>query len=81
MKLEVSCNVSVSIESISVNSIEQAALEGAREAGKRLFLAFLELIERTLPKNRICDCGGRLESRGRVDRELMTVVGDVLFRR
>ena len=81
MKLGVSCNVSVSIESISVNSIEQAALEGAREAGKRLFLAFLELIERTLPENRICDCGGRLESRGRVDRELMTVVGDVLFRR
>lgn len=81
MKLKVSCNVTVSIESISVNSIEQAVLEGAKEASKKLFLAFLELIERRLPKNRICDCGGRLESRGRVNRELMSVVGDILFNR
>jgi hypothetical protein len=78
---EVSCNVTVSIDSISVNSIEQAVLEGAREAGRRLFLAFLGLIERALPKDRTCDCGGRLESRGRVNRELMTVVGDILFNR
>ena len=39
------------------------------------------LIERVLPKDRTCDCGGRLESRGRVDRELMTAVGDILFNR
>lgn len=81
MKLEVSCNVTVSINSISVNSIEQAVLEGAREAGKKLFLGFLALIEQMLPKDRSCTCGGRLESRGRVDRELMSVVGDVLFNR
>ncbi len=38
--MKASCNVTISIESISVNSIEQAVLEGAREAGKKLFLAF-----------------------------------------
>jgi len=81
MKKEVSCRVTVSIDSISVNSIEQAVLEGVREAGKKLFLAFLEVIERALPKERICDCGGRLESRGRVSGQLMTVVGDILFNR
>lgn len=77
MKLQASCNVTVSIE--SHNSIEQAVLEGAKEAGKKLFLAFLELIKRRLSRNRICDCGGRLESRGRVNRELMSIVGDILF--
>ncbi len=81
MRVEASCTITVSIDDISVNSIEQAVLEGAREAGKKLFLAFLELIEKALPKERICDCGGHLESRGRVSRELMTVAGDILFRR
>lgn len=81
MKVKVSCKVNVSIDSISVNSIERAAIEGAREAGRKLFLGFLGSIEKTLSKDRTCDCGGRLESRGRVERELMTAVGDILFNR
>ena len=81
MKREVSCTVTVSIESVSVNSIEQAAFEGAREAGKKLFVGLLEVIEKSLPKDRECECGGQLESRGRVARELMTVAGDVAFTR
>jgi hypothetical protein len=67
MGLKVSCNVNISIDSISVNSIEHAVIEGAKEAGKKLFLAFLELIERTLPKERACNCGGHLESQGRIE--------------
>lgn len=79
--MQVSYTVTVSVDSISVNTLEQAALEGAREAGKKLFQALLGLAEKTLPKQRICECGGRLESRGRVQRELMTVVGDIVFDR
>jgi transposase len=61
---------------------EQAALEGAREAGRKLFLALLSLVEKALPKGRECDCGGgRYESRGRVQRELMSIVGDIVFNR
>jgi len=81
MKLKVSCKITVSIDSISVNSIEKASIEGAREAGRKIFLGFLELIERGFLKARTCECGGRLESRGRVNRELMTVVGDIVFNR
>lgn len=81
MKLKVSCTVNVSIESFSVNSIEQVAMEGAKEAGKKILVAFLEKIDKILSKGRNCTCGGRLESRGRVDRELMTTVGDILFNR
>jgi hypothetical protein len=73
--MTVSCTVTVTLEFLSVNAIEQAALEGAREAGRKLFLALLGLVEKTLPKERACECGeGRLESRGRVQRELMTVI-------
>ncbi len=41
MKLKATCTVTVSIEDISVNSIELAAPQGAKEAGKKLFLALL----------------------------------------
>lgn len=81
MSLSVSCTVNVSVEDISVNSLEKAALTGAREAGRRLLQALFELVERAIPKHRRCACGGRLESRGRVERELMTLVGDILFSR
>ncbi|MGB9715917.1 MAG: hypothetical protein ACPL1G_05880, partial [Thermodesulfovibrionales bacterium] len=73
MKIEATCTVTVSIEDISVNSIELAALQGAKEAGKKLFLALLGVVEKTLSKDRTCECGGRLESKGRVPREVIFV--------
>lgn len=74
MKIKATCTVTVAIDNISVNSIELAALQGAKEAGKKIFLAFLQLIEKTLPKDRTCICRGRLESKGRVSRQLMSLL-------
>lgn len=46
MKLKATCTVTGLIEDISVNSIELAALQGAKEAGKKLFLALLAVVKR-----------------------------------
>ena len=54
MKLEATCTVTVTIDCISGNSIELAAIQGAKEAGKKLFLAFLELVQKTQSKDRKC---------------------------
>ena len=43
MSLTVSCTVNVSVEEVSVNGLEKAALAGAREAGQKLFRALLDL--------------------------------------
>lgn len=79
MKIEASCTITVSIEDISVNSIELAALQGAKETGKKLLLVLLGVVEKTLSKDRTCKCRGHLESKGRVPRELMSLIGDILF--
>lgn len=81
MKIEATCTITVSIEDISINAIELAALQGAKEAGRKLFLALLRVVEKTLSKDRTCECGGRLESKGRVPRELMSLIGDIVFTR
>jgi len=81
MNLEISCTITISINSMSVNSIEQAVIKGAREGANKLFLEALEKIEKQLPRERGCVCGGRLESRGRVGRELMTAAGYIFFKR
>lgn len=82
MELSVSCTVKVTVESTAVNALEAAALRGAQEAGQRLFVTLLNLVERSLERrDRACSCGERLESRGQTPRTLTTVVGTVQFTR
>ncbi len=81
MSFNVSCTVNVSVEELSVNSLEKAALDGAREAGRRLLESLLAVVEMRVREGRRCACGGRLESRGRVERKLMSLVGEIKFSR
>jgi len=82
MDLTVSCTVTVTATDCSVNALEAAARQGIHDAGQRLFVALVEVVERSLDTHdRACACGGRFESRGRAPRVLTTVVGAVQFTR
>ncbi len=61
MRFNVSCKVKVSGEDISVNSLEKAALDVAREAGRRLLKSLLGLVERQVREGKQRQMGSRLE--------------------
>jgi len=84
MEIVVKEALNVNIVDPNINIIEREIKKELRKAGKRFLRETLKKMEQkilSLEKTRMCECGGRKESRGRVYRNIKSLVGEIEYKR
>jgi hypothetical protein len=76
-----SLNVSLDVEHADLASLERAVSGALAEAGQQLWAELLSALEAAIGRPAACDCGARLKANGRAPRRLVTVAGELIFRR
>lgn len=73
--------VTLEVEHADLASLERVVAGALAKVGDALWAHLLALLEATLPRPARCACGGPLKANGQAPRQVVTLAGEVSFRR